>query len=39
MTEQQRIALGEPPSSLGGFWFWLKYWSPLATWLRLWRVR
>jgi hypothetical protein len=32
MTEEQRIALGGRPRTLAGWWFWLRYWSPLALW-------
>jgi len=30
MTEEQRIALGLPPRTLRGWWFWLRCWSPIA---------
>jgi hypothetical protein len=30
MKEQQRIALGLRPRTLSGWWFWLRYWSPLG---------
>jgi len=32
MNERQRIALGLRPRTLGGWWFWLWYWSPIALW-------
>ena len=32
MTEEQRIALGFRPRTPGGWWFWLRYWSPPALW-------
>jgi hypothetical protein len=35
LTEKQKIALGFWPSTLAGWWFWLRYWSPLA---RAWRA-
>jgi hypothetical protein len=34
MREEQRIALGLRPRTLKGWWFWLRYWSPLAEWMR-----
>lgn len=39
LTEQQRIALGFRPRTLSGWWFWLRFWSPLAFALRPSRVR
>lgn len=36
-NEEQRIALGFPPRTLRGWWFWLCYWSPPALWLLRWR--
>jgi len=30
MKEYQRIALGFRPRTLRGWWFWLRYWSPLG---------
>lgn len=38
--EEGRIALGLRPRTLAGFWFWLRYWSPLAAlWRRLRGIR
>jgi len=34
MSERQEIALGMRPRSLSGWWFWLRYWSPVAAWWR-----
>lgn len=34
VTEEQRIALGLRPRTIRGWWFWLRYWSPLAEWWR-----
>lgn len=39
MTEQQRIALGFRPRTVEGWWFWLRYWSPLALVVLKWRRR
>jgi hypothetical protein len=39
MTERQRIALGLRPRTLSGWWFWLRYWSPVAFALLKWRQR
>lgn len=39
MTEQQRIALGLQPRTLAGWWFYLRYWSPVALWWLRWRRR
>jgi len=30
MTEQQWIALGFIPRTLYGWWFWMRYWSPIG---------
>lgn len=38
LTERHQIALGFRPRSVGGFWFWLRYWSPLAAAWRRWRL-
>lgn len=38
-TEYQRIALGYGPRTLGGVWFWVRYWSPPARWWRTYRAR
>lgn len=32
VSEEQRIAFGCRPRTLAGWWFWLRYWSPLAFW-------
>lgn len=34
LNERQRIALGFRPRTMSGWWFWLRYWSPLAFALR-----
>ena len=39
ITEEQRIALGLPPSTWAGWWFWLRYWSPPAFWWARWQER
>lgn len=30
LSERQRIVLGFRPRTMRGWWFWLRYWSPLA---------
>lgn len=32
ISDEQRVALGLPPSTLKGWWYWLRYWSPAAFW-------
>jgi hypothetical protein len=31
--DEEQIALGMRPRTLAGWWFWLRYWSPLGLWL------
>lgn len=36
VTDEQRIALGFRPRTLSGWWFWLRYWSPVSLyWIRI----
>ncbi len=37
LSEAQIIALGFRPRTVSGWWFWFKYWSPLALQLLKWR--
>lgn len=39
ISEEQRIALGFRPRTLAGWWFWLRYWSPMAFWWAVLRGR
>ncbi len=34
LKEEQRIALGLRPRTVAGWWFWFRYWSPVAFWLK-----
>jgi hypothetical protein len=32
--EHLRIATGRRPRTLRGWWFWFRFWSPIARWWR-----
>ena len=34
LTEYERIAFGLRPRTVKGWIFWLRHWSPLASWRR-----
>lgn len=38
-SEEQQIALGARPTTWRGWLFWLRYWSPLASWVSWWEAR